>query len=519
MTRRYLMIVVLFGMTVRPAFAQDARLVLAAASEAMGAANLKSIEYSGTGWVAALGQSYSATLHDVGDGWPHFEATRYIRTIDYDARSMLEEVTRRQGNYPPRGGGGTPLQGEQTRVTAVNGDYAWNGEGPDATPAINAAQPRQLEIWLTPHGFIKAAMASSDLTAFTRRVLAVDDSVQTVTMVSFMAMGKYRLSGMFTDENMLEYVQTRVANPVFGDMLYEIRYTDYEDFDGIKFPTSIHGHAGASGYDYSQKFWYLDPNFLQVDVASVRPNVSDAVPAVPDAVRRATAPEVRVQSERLADGVWLIGGGSHNSVAVEFNDFVALIEAPLNEERSLAVMAEVGRLVPDKDIEYVVATHHHFDHIGGLRTYFSDGARIVTQLANRDFYERILLSAAPRTIEPDRMSLHPMPSTATPYDRFETLAEKYVLSDGERTMEIHAVRNLNHVENMVIAYLPAEKLLVNADLYSPPAPGAAVPEPNRNMRTLSQNLQRLGLDVDRHVPIHGRVGTNEEFVRIVGAAN
>ena len=519
MTRRYLMFIVLLAMTVRPALAQDARSVVEAASEAMGAANLRSIQYSGTGWVAALGQSYSATLHDVGEGWPHFETTRYTRTIDYGAQSMLEEVTRRQGNYPPRGGGGTPLQGDQIRNTAVNGDYAWNDRGGDPVPTPNAVELRRLEILLTPHGFIKAAMASDDLTAFTRRVLAVDDSVQTVTMVSFMAMGKYRLSGMFTDQNMLEYVQTWVANPVFGDMLYEIRYTDYEEFDGIRFPTSIHGHAGASGYDYTQKFWYLDPNFLQVNVASVRTNLSDAAPAIPDAVRRAAVPEVRVESERLAEGVWLIGGGSHNSVAIEFRDFVALVEAPLNEARSLAVMAEVRRLVPDKTIDYVVSTHHHFDHIGGLRTYFSDGAKIVTQLANRDFYDRILLSAAPRTVEPDRMSLHPMASTATPTDRFETLAETYVLSDGERTMEIHGLRNLNHVENMVIAYLPGEKLLVNADLYSPPAPGAAAPAFNRRMRTLYRNMQRLGLDVDRHVPIHGRVGSNAEFLSIVNAAN
>src|SRR5712692_5063303 len=85
---------------------QDARALLRAASQAMGAANVKTIQYSGTGWNAAVGQSYSPQ-----EDWPHFEVTRYSRAIDYDAGYSREEFTRRQGNNPPRGGGDTPLQG------------------------------------------------------------------------------------------------------------------------------------------------------------------------------------------------------------------------------------------------------------------------------------------------------------------------------------------------------------------------------------------------------------------------
>src|SRR4026207_639172 len=85
--------------------AQDAKTIIANASKAMGADAVKSIQYSGTGWNAGVGQSFSPT-----DDWPRFDITAYTRTIDYDARTSYEDLTRRQGNNPPRGGGGTPPQ-------------------------------------------------------------------------------------------------------------------------------------------------------------------------------------------------------------------------------------------------------------------------------------------------------------------------------------------------------------------------------------------------------------------------
>src|SRR5437879_12752020 len=139
--------------------AQEVRCGLRAAGDAMGVANVKTIQYSDTGWSAAVEQSFSAQ-----DDWPRFEVTRYVRTIDYDAKSSREEFTRRQGNNPPRGGGGTPLQGDQQQVAIVSGNYAWNMNGQNAVPqagqylaGVPVAEFRQLDILLTPHGFLKAA--------------------------------------------------------------------------------------------------------------------------------------------------------------------------------------------------------------------------------------------------------------------------------------------------------------------------------------------------------------------------
>lgn len=503
--------------SVGTASAQDARSALQAAAAAMGATNLKTIQYSGTGWTAAVGQNFALT-----DDWPRFEVPTYTKAIDYEARSSREDYTRRQGNYPPRGGGFTPLQGEPRTTALLSGDFAWNLDGANAVPqrgryleGIPIVEMRQLDIALTPHGFIKAALAGTPTAIALTLAGPSNDGLtgdgRKATIVSVMVLGKYRVNGTINDQNLVELVTTWIPNPFYGDMLYEFRYTDYRDFGGIKFPGLVHVHQGDP---------VLNPahNSMEIKVASVQANASVPPIAVPDVVRNAKAAPVRAEAEKLAEGVWLVGGGSHNSVAVEFRDFVAVVEAPLREERSLAVIDAVNKLVPNKPIRYVVNTHHHFDHSSGLRTYLAQGTTIVTHQGNRDYYRDILFSPAPRTLQPDRLAtFSPMFTVSRRPAPIEAVNTKYVLSDGVRTMDIYPVQGSAHAPTMVFAYLPKEKILVNADMYSPPAPGAQPPAPSPSMRTLNQNIHRLKLDVAQHVPIHGRVGTNDEFVKIVGS--
>ena len=530
---RVLLVLLAFAAGAGAQEVRDVKAVLDAANRAMGGAGLKTIEYSGAGWLSRIGQTYG-----LNEDWPKYEVSGYTRTIDYEARWSREDYTRRQGNYPTLGSAPYPQQ----KVTAIlSGTYAWDLRNDMPVPltslyldGVSYSDIRQLELALTPHGALKAAMAATNATAITLPIVGPSDFGlsqfgRKVTIVSFSLLGKYKMNVTINDQNLVELVDTWFPNPVYGDMDYEMRYTKYQDFGGVKFPALVHVHHGDPRLNPAH-------NYYELNITGVKANVPVQTMPVPEAVKTATVPPARVESQKLADGVWLLAGGSHHSMLVEFKDFVAVVEAPVNEERSLAVIAEVNRLTPNKMIKYVVNTHHHFDHAGGLRTYFSQGTTVVTHESNREYYVDILFHPTAWTLKPDRMSIYsPMFMISRRPPPIETVGgdtratAPYVITDGVRMLEVFHVQDMayelgdpsyrqgNHSADMLMAYLPKEKILVNADLYALPPAGAPLPAVNERMRTLYRNMVKLKLDVEQHVSMHGRIGTNAEFLKIVGA--
>lgn len=465
-----------------PALAQDP--VVVAADRAMGASRVKTMRYAGAGTTYGFQQA-----PEPGGPWPRFVLSTYNVSIDYGAQAMRLEEARSQGEKPPRGGSGQPMAGTSRTVQYVNGNHAW-GESATGTPtpaAADAAADRRRELALTPHGLIKAALAQNVKANGRTFTVRLEDQDVSVTL---------------TSQNLVERAVQMVDHPQLGDMAIELRYSDYRDHDGIKVPHHIVETTGG--------FPTLDVTLSSVEpnatVTLAVPDVIRAAPAAPGGGRGAAAPV----AQRVADGVWYLTIGNPRSVVVEFNDHVVVVEAPNNDAQTYATTAWVRANVANKPIRYVVNTHHHFDHSGGLRGYVAQGIPIITHAINKPYYEAIWKQ--PHTIKPDSLARsRRLPS-------FETMTEKKVLTSGSRTLELHHIQRHGHAPGYIMAYLPAEKILIYADSYNPPAGD----DPRDRSRTneflsgLYDNIQRLRLDVTTLAPLHGRVVPFDNLKKALG---
>ena len=489
--------------------------ILAAARQAIGNDALKCVTISGAGYNGAVGQARESGKNV---DWPRPDAlNNYTRTMNWETGTMKEEFDRKPGLTPAMWKygigwiGGTPTQKNTHQIFMLNGKYAWHMDGAGTAPVAvppNIAEIFPVELYLNPHGFLKAAaMPGANPKAVWRWELGEmgrdgpEVQPEKMRVVSITVLGKYRVDATINKENMLQRIHTWVPNPVLGDMNYEHEFTNASYIDvgnGIKFPTVWHSHEGWDD-NFQNQGVTAGHNAFGGVMKDVKPNACTDPVAVPDSVRTATFP-VRVETTKLAEGVYLLGGSTHNSVAVEFANFVTVFEAPLDEARSLAVIEEVVKLIPNKPIRFVVNTHQHFDHAGGLRTYMHIGATIITHWRNYDFYTRDFINYAPRTLAPDMVTLWPPTELAEGY-QYETVRENYVLSDGTRNLNVYYVHPNQHAEGMLMAYLPKEKLLLEADLVNTHEPLPATL--SNDQESFYRAVQALKLDVSQIVPVHG----------------
>jgi glyoxylase-like metal-dependent hydrolase (beta-lactamase superfamily II) len=463
---------------------------LEAAAAVLGAGNINTLELVATGRSFTVGQSFSPA-----DPWPPVAIKRYTLLVNYPAGSIQQDLVRELGPTMPRGGG-VPFTGELRQVHADSGAYSWNVKLADGSPNSGAApatpctKPEAggtgwagpapesevlclLTIWATPQGFVKAAAANR----------ATTRTVSGGTEVSFTLPGGHRMTGLIDEHHRVARVRAWVAQSIIGDMLVETDYADYKNYAGVQFPSHI--------VQKQDGFPSLD-----LDVTSVKADIPADI-RVPDVVRNAPQQADSVGAQKIAEGVFWLTGGTHHSVAIEMRDHIVVVDLPNGESRALAVIAKAKTLIPGKPIRYVIAMHHHWDHLGGIRTGIDEGATIVTHETNRALLERA--ATAPHTIEPDRLAASHKPL------KLETVGAEGTLTDGARTINLYTMTGFAHTDDMLLVYLPKEKVLAEADAYTPgESPTTPLMAPRAAYAAaLVDNVRRLHLDISVIAPLHG----------------
>jgi len=453
------------------AIAQDAKTVIASAQKALG--DPKSITYSGSAKDVAFQQcgANAADMTCKGTHDPMRPINNYVRVIDLTA-----PASRHTGATNNIGPGGSTTLTPGTFFQQVTPQQA------------DVSQPwaNSLEFYITPWGFLEGA-AANNATVSHRKADGKKYTVLTWSPTVKAPSGKsYVINGYVDDKNMVDRVETWLGENIMGDMHIVATYTGWKDFGGVMAPSKIVQTRGG---------W----PFFEVNVAAAKANPPDVATLVPAPAGRPGGPgggppapgPLTVTSEKLGDGLYRLttGPGSYDSVIVEFKDYIMMLEAGQSEARALAYVAEIKKLFPNKPIRYVMNTHPHSDHTGGLPVLVAEGATIITQKNNEEFLEKALNT--PRTLMTDTLAKNPKKA------KIETVVEKRIYSDGTRTVEMYHVFPAPHSNGLIIAYIPKEKVLFQGDFSVNPGEPA-----NDHVKALVPVLEKLNLDFDRYINVH-----------------
>ena len=453
------------------AMAQDAKTEIANAQKALG--DLKSITYSGSAKDVAFQQcgANSTDMMCRGTHDPMRPINNYVRVID-----LTGPTSRHTGATNNIGAGGSTTLTPGTFFQQVTPQQA------------DVSQPwaNSLELYITPWGFLKGA-AANNATASRKKVDGKNYTVLTWSPTVKAPSGKnYVINGYVNEQNIVDRAETWLGDNIMGDMHILATYTGWKDFGGVMAPSKIVQTRGG---------W----PFFEVNVTAAKANPPDVATLVPAPAGGrggggggGVSTPLVVTSEKLGDGLYRLttGPGSYDSVIVEFKDYVMMLEAGQSVARGVAYIAETKKLIPNKPIRYVMDTHPHSDHTGGLPVLVAEGATIITQENNKVFLERALNT--PRTLLDDVLAKNPKKA------KIEAVSEKKVYSDGTRTVEMYHVAPVPHSNGLMIAYIPKEKILFQGD-FSLPGPGENA---NDHIKALVPILEKLNLDFNRYINVH-----------------
>jgi glyoxylase-like metal-dependent hydrolase (beta-lactamase superfamily II) len=429
---------------------------LDAAEVALSVESVDSIAYTGSAW--RIRNSFRQTPNASPPWLLRDDITNYRRALDLEQPASLAT--------------GETFAQNLFFAPAVAGVYLQN------VPADQTAWGQQLEIWLTPWGFLRGARAN-----------AAEESSQVVDGTRYSVLTwkspagqlapsgiSYTVKGYIDPQNLVARVETWTEDAFMGDLQVTALYSDYAELDGVMVPRTIEQQrAGGGVFGVTVEDATVNPTNL-AELLTPPPPAAATAPAM------ATPPVEAV--EQLAEGVHLVTGG-YVSLAVEFQDYVAVFEAGQSEARGQAIIDRVEAAIPAKPIRYVINSHPHSDHTAGLVPFVRRGITIVTHESNVPFLQMGL--STPRTLL-GQDTLDP---------QFEAAGESLVLEDASMRLELRHIPN-RHSDGMLVAFLPAQRVLFQAD-FTLPQTGAAA---NPFVISLAEYVRDSALDFDRYLAVH-----------------
>ena len=434
---------------------------------------VNTIAVEGEGYMQNVGQDMTPESTDL-----RFAISDYSMKADLNAgRSRTEQTRTPEFEYFR---GPDPI----TQVFGLDGDvaYAIAADGSAQRAPQTVATEQRSTYYHHPVPLLRAVLQG------------------TATVGNVRTEGDYVLADFSTSEgnaltmavdattNLPAYVRSTDHHAYLRDVTRKTSFSNYAPNGEMTVPTTL-------SVDLDEF------NLVTLNLTSQIPNadvgdLSAPSEAVATSPYSGAAP-ANVVAEIVGEGVWFLAGQSHHSVLIEFSDHLMVVEAP-NEARALAVEAKAAELVPGKPIRYLVNTHHHFDHSGGVRTAVSQGQTIVTHVANEVFFRR--MAEQPSNIIADALADNPQAISV------EVVEDERTFADDSMTVEIYHIAGNPHSSSMLMVYLPAENAIIQADAFSPNPSRAQKFSPN-----LLDNIIRLELDVERIVPIHGAIGDFSEL--------
>ncbi len=192
-------------------------------------------------------------------------------------------------------------------------------------------------------------------------------------------------------------------------------------------------------------------------------------------------PETHTVSLReVGEDIYQVQGGGSNNLLVVGPDGLAIVDAPWFPERSESVLSHLAERWPGKPLKYVILTHHHIDHTGGVGGYVQAGAALVTSRGNSAFFTSALERAGQSAVS------------------VIAVGQRATLEDIGRPIEVYDIVN-SHADATLVAYVPDARLVFTTDLYSP----GRARQNDLWISELVASIKFHGIEVERYVGGHG----------------